>query len=110
MAVPRVAGPLFQAIAATTAWLKQANVPAAVIGGVASLLGHPRVTKDVDLVALADDDDVPGREPMSLTNSEGTSCKHTSAFPSSPNIDIFGSWHGEAWGRSSWARARFFTG
>jgi len=60
MAVPRVAGPLLQAIAATTAWLKQANTSAAVIGGVAaSLLGRPRVTKDVDLVALADDGDVP---------------------------------------------------
>src|SRR6478609_9761649 len=60
MPVPRVAGPLLQAIAATTAWLKQANISAAVIGGVAaSLLGRPRVTKDVDLVALADDGDVP---------------------------------------------------
>ena len=60
MAVPRLAGPLLQAIAATTAWLKQANISAAVIGGVAaSLLGHPLVTKDVDLVALADDSDVP---------------------------------------------------
>ncbi len=59
MAVPRVAGPLLQAIAAATAWLKQANIPAAVIGGVAaSLLGHPRVTKDVDLVVLADDGDI----------------------------------------------------
>ena len=60
MAVPRVAGPLLQAIAACTAWLKQADVAAAVIGGVAaSLLGRPRVTKDVDLLALADDGDVP---------------------------------------------------
>ena len=60
MAVPRVAGPLLQAIAATTVWLKQANISAAVIGGVAaSLLGRPRVAKDVDLVALADDGDVP---------------------------------------------------
>ena len=38
---------------------QQANIPAAVIGGVAaSLLGHPRVTKDVDLVVLADDGDI----------------------------------------------------
>jgi predicted nucleotidyltransferase len=58
MAKPRVAGPLLRAIAASTAWLQQAKVPAAVIGGVAaSLLGRPRVTKDVDLVALADDRD-----------------------------------------------------
>ncbi len=58
MAIPRVAGPLLRAIAASTEWLHEANVPAAVIGGVAaSLLGRPRVTKDVDLVALADDHD-----------------------------------------------------
>jgi predicted nucleotidyltransferase len=59
MAVPRVAGPLLKAIAASTAWLEQAGIPAAVIGGVAaSLLGRPRVTKDVDLIALAEDSDV----------------------------------------------------
>jgi len=58
MAIPRVAGPLLRAIAASTAWLQQAKVPAAVIGGVAaSLLGRPRVTKDVDLIVLADDQD-----------------------------------------------------
>ena len=56
MAVPRVAGPLLKAIAASTAWLAQADIPAAVIGGVAvSLLGRPRITKDVDLIALAED-------------------------------------------------------
>jgi hypothetical protein len=56
----RVAGPLLRAIAATQQWLADANVPAAVIGGVAaSLLGRPRVTKDVDLVALVDDDAWP---------------------------------------------------
>jgi hypothetical protein len=61
MAPARVPGPLFQALAAVTAWLRQADVPAAVIGGVAaSLLGRPRVTKDVDLVALVEDADVPG--------------------------------------------------
>lgn len=60
MAQARVPGPLLKAIAAITAWLREADVPAAVIGGVAaSLLGRPRVTKDVDLVALAEDSDVP---------------------------------------------------
>lgn len=61
MAQARVPGPLLQAIGAVTAWLREANVRAAVIGGVAaSLLGRPRVTKDVDLVALTDDGDLPG--------------------------------------------------
>lgn len=61
MARTRVPGPLLQAIGAVTAWLRSADVPAAVIGGVAaSLLGRPRVTKDVDLVvALTADSDLP---------------------------------------------------
>lgn len=60
MALTRVPGPLLHAIADATAWLREAGVPAAVIGGVAaSLLGRPRVTKDVDLVALAEDSDLP---------------------------------------------------
>lgn len=51
-----VAGPLLRAIEAATKWLDAAQVPAAVVGGIAaSLLGRPRVTKDVDFVALADD-------------------------------------------------------
>lgn len=50
--------PLLSAIAAATAWLEEAGVPAAVVGGVAaSIHGQPRVTKDVDWVALADLDD-----------------------------------------------------
>jgi predicted nucleotidyltransferase len=61
MAPARVPGPLLQAIGAATAWLRDAGVPAAVIGGVAvSLLGRPRVTKDVDLVvALGSDAELP---------------------------------------------------
>jgi len=56
MAPPRVAGPLLRAIDASQGWLAEINAAAAVIGGVAaSLLGRPRVTKDVDLVALLDD-------------------------------------------------------
>ncbi|HEY6723043.1 MAG TPA: nucleotidyltransferase [Polyangiaceae bacterium] len=47
---------LLAAIRAATTWLAAAEVPHAIIGGVAaSLHGKPRVTKDVDLVALAED-------------------------------------------------------
>lgn len=54
MPAARVAGPLLAAIAGATRWLEDAYVPAAVVGGVASsLLGQPRVTKDVDFLALA---------------------------------------------------------
>lgn len=60
MAPARLPGPLLQALAAVTAWLREAEVPAAVIGGVAaSLLGRPRVTKDVDFVALIEDSELP---------------------------------------------------
>jgi hypothetical protein len=51
---------LLDAIRAATEWLDSAGVPYAIIGGVAaSLHGTPRVTKDVDLVALADEDTWP---------------------------------------------------
>jgi len=47
---------LLAAIRAATKWLEAAEVPHAIVGGVAaSLHGKPRVTKDVDLVALAED-------------------------------------------------------
>ncbi|HWP04336.1 MAG TPA: nucleotidyl transferase AbiEii/AbiGii toxin family protein [Polyangiaceae bacterium] len=78
MAPARVPGPLLQALAAVTAWLRQADVPAAVIGGVAaSLLGRPRVTKDVDLVALADDSDVP--RLLSLGKQHGVTARAADA-------------------------------
>ncbi len=51
-----ITGPLLKAIEAARDWLAEQSVPGAVVGGVAaSLLGRPRVTKDVDLVALLDD-------------------------------------------------------
>jgi hypothetical protein len=51
---------LLAAIRAANDWLQSSGVPYAVIGGVAaSLHGTPRVTKDVDLVALADEDTWP---------------------------------------------------
>src|SRR5713226_10522195 len=44
------------AVADMTAWLRDQSVPWAVIGGLAaSLLGRPRVTKDVDAVVLLRD-------------------------------------------------------
>ncbi len=49
--------PLLEALRASSAWLRAAKVPGAVIGGVAaSLHGQPRVTRDVDIVALVADE------------------------------------------------------
>lgn len=49
-------GGLSEALRAVCAWLGAANIDFAVVGGVAaSLHGKPRLTKDVDVVALADD-------------------------------------------------------
>lgn len=51
--------PLLAAMVATQEWLKTAGVEFAVVGGVAAAIhGRPRVTKDVDLLALADLDDL----------------------------------------------------
>lgn len=48
---------LLGALTAVTSWLEECGVPFAVVGGVAaSLHGRPRVTKDVDLVAIAEDE------------------------------------------------------
>jgi hypothetical protein len=48
---------LLGALGAATSWLDACGVRFAVVGGVAaSLYGKPRVTKDVDLVAMAEDD------------------------------------------------------
>lgn len=50
--------PLLAAISAATQWLEAAGVDAAIVGGVAaSIHGRPRVTKDVDFVAIADPHD-----------------------------------------------------
>src|SRR5687768_490632 len=55
-----VPGPLLRAIAAAQSWLDDQGIPLAIVGGIAaSLLGRPRVTKDVDLVVLAPDSDWP---------------------------------------------------
>lgn len=53
---PASLGGLTAALRAVSAWLVAAKVDFAVVGGVAaSLHGKPRVTKDVDVVALADE-------------------------------------------------------
>jgi predicted nucleotidyltransferase len=47
---------LLEALRAVSGWLSENHVAFAVVGGVAaSLHGRPRVTKDVDLVAIADE-------------------------------------------------------
>jgi hypothetical protein len=48
-------GGLLGALAAAAEWLEACHVPFAVVGGVAaSLHGKPRVTKAVDIVAIAE--------------------------------------------------------
>lgn len=52
-----VPGGLTEAIRAISAWLSGAGVGFAIVGGVAaSLHGRPRVTKDVDVVVITEDD------------------------------------------------------
>ncbi len=54
---PAVPGGLTEAIRAVSAWLSDAGVGFAIVGGVAaSLHGRPRVTKDVDVVVITEDD------------------------------------------------------
>ena len=48
--------PLLAALGDLVAWLRAAQVPGIVIGGVAaSLLGRPRVTRDVDALVVLDE-------------------------------------------------------
>lgn len=48
--------PLLDALGGLVAWLQAARVPGVIIGGVAvSLLGRPRVTRDVDAVVLLEE-------------------------------------------------------
>ena len=49
--------PLLATLRDLVAWLKAERVPAVIIGGVAaSLLGRPRVTRDVDALVLLDEE------------------------------------------------------
>ena len=55
-ALPALVG-LSEALSAVSGWLSAANVGFAIVGGLAaSLHGRPRVTKDVDVVVIAEDD------------------------------------------------------
>lgn len=50
--------PLLAALRDLVAWLQATHVPGAIIGGVAaSLLGRPRVTRDIDAVVLLGEKD-----------------------------------------------------
>lgn len=52
--------PLRSALGAVAEWFEREAIRGAVIGGVAaSLLGRPRMTRDIDVVVLVDD---PGWE------------------------------------------------
>jgi hypothetical protein len=54
--------PLLDVLRDLVAWMKDQNIPGAVIGGVAAgLLGRPRVTRDVDAVLLLDISDAHSR-------------------------------------------------
>ena len=51
--VDRVPGSLLDALADLMQWLDAANIPSMVIGGVAaSVLGQPRLTQDIDALAI----------------------------------------------------------
>ena len=53
---PRQLVPLFAALRDLSAWLEATQVPGAIIGGVAaSLLGRPRLTRDVDAMVILDE-------------------------------------------------------
>lgn len=52
--VPRL---FVAALADLTEWLEAANVPAMIVGGIAaSILGRPRATRDIDALAVVQDD------------------------------------------------------
>lgn len=49
--------PMLAVVQDLLAWLKACDVPAVVIGGLAaSVLGRPRLTRDVDVLVLVDED------------------------------------------------------
>jgi hypothetical protein len=52
----RVPAPVLAALADLASWLESAQIPAVIIGGVASsFLGRPRLTRDVDALAILPD-------------------------------------------------------
>jgi hypothetical protein len=53
----RVEESLHAALADLAKWLDEAHIPAVVIGGVAaSVLGRPRLTRDIDVLAILSED------------------------------------------------------
>ncbi len=67
MAEPKALAPLLAALRALVDWLDARQVSGMVIGGVAaSLLGRPRVTRDIDAVILLDE----SRWPEFLASAE----------------------------------------
>lgn len=65
---PEHPAPLLAALGDLSAWLLTTGVSGAVIGGVAaSLLGRPRLTRDVDAMVLLDE----GKWPAFLATGEG---------------------------------------
>src|SRR5262245_51825160 len=53
---PQALAPLLAALQDLVTWLQDAEVAGAIIGGVAaSLLGRPRVTRDIDVLVLLDE-------------------------------------------------------
>ena len=56
--VDRVPAPLLAALADLVKWLDDAKMPSMIIGGVAaSVLGRPRLTQDVDVLAILPEED-----------------------------------------------------
>lgn len=56
MSDSRPLAPLLDAIDAVARWLEGVHAPGVLIGGIAaSLLGRPRVTRDVDVLVLVDE-------------------------------------------------------
>jgi hypothetical protein len=52
----RIPPPVLAALADLASWLESAKIPAVIIGGVASsFLGRPRLTRDVDALAILPD-------------------------------------------------------
>ncbi len=48
--------PLLEALKAAIEWLEDCGVPGAVVGGIAaSIYGRPRATRDIDIVAIAEE-------------------------------------------------------
>jgi hypothetical protein len=60
--VDRVPATLLAALADLMKWLDAANMPSMIIGGVAaSVLGQPRLTQDVDALAILPEGSIPTR-------------------------------------------------